>query len=77
MWYDHQFLRLKDTSLAKKDKHAKKWGGFTFYRFMREKVGNRALYKRGGPAFFEFFFSKSVKCKKLAHFWHALLFSKP
>ena len=50
MWYDiKSFAISNDKVFQKIDLHAKNGQLFTFYRFMREKVENRALYKRGGP----------------------------
>ena len=43
------FAISNDKVFQKIDLHAKNGQLFTFYRFMREKVENRALYKRGGP----------------------------
>ena len=70
------------THLPKIDKHGKKCIVFYILRIYagkNRKTKNVGTWGPGAPtflrfSFFEIFFSKFVKCKKLAHFWHGLLF---
>ena len=80
MWYDHQFLRLRDT-FAKKSKAWQKCASFSrFTDLCGKKSKNKKCRNMGTQcptflhfSFFENFFSKFVKREKLAHFWHGLL----
>ena len=70
------------THLPKIDKHGKKCIVFyvlRIYAGKNRKTKNVGTCKPGASmflrfSFFEIFFSKFVKCKKLAHFWHGCLF---
>ena len=69
------------THLPKIDKHGKNVLVFhvlRIYAGKNQKSGSVGTWGNGFPtflqrAFFEFFFSKFVKCKKLYIFWHGLL----
>ena len=69
------------THLPKIDKHGKNVLVFyvlRIYAGKNRKTKNVGTWGSSFPtflrfSFFEIFFSKFVKCKKLAHFWHGLL----
>ena len=81
MWYDHQFLRLRDT-FAKNRQTWQKCASFSRFTNLEKKFSKKEKCRNVGHCvpmflhflFFDFFPHKSVKCKKLAHFCHALLF---
>ena len=78
MWYDHQFLRLRDT-FAKNRQAWQKCASFSrFTDLCGEKSKIGLCRNMGAPtflqrAFFEIFFSKFVKREKLYIFWHGCL----
>ena len=72
------------THLPKIDKHGKNVLVFyvlRIYAGKNQKSGSVGTWGPGAPtflqrAFFEIFFSKFVKCKKLAHFWYGCLIKR-